>query len=514
MKKILTVICCLLTFGLIFAGCSSVSSITNSYDGIIYNGNASVMVDGYLYYGNSYSDVSAYGTENTSDYDAAKATAYLARLNTNVERDAKGKNFTPNGNETVLNEVIAQDHQFMFVLGNYIYYLRPDTDKYIQDESSSQQFTYSMLCSIKLNGDSQRNIYQFESEVTEIEVLEFNGNYYVVALAGENLYSIRLDNGKGRATTLSENVTSAAIPETYQKNLKTASDDWNGKIYFTVSNDDGTFVKFVDVTSTSSDDVVTISRNDSSVSFLDRKNDIIFYTNVDGTQTRTYYNNVKNITNNDQIINGGKLLINDSSVSNIYVMNYGTSLETIIFTDSSSNLRYKRTLNNPTSANGLFTIQDSDGNELSATVMFINDTNAYLISSTGIYEVSFAKLASGNVSEPLVARTVITMTAIQTTGELYSFDGTYIYYYAQLEELSDEEQELIDKEKADAGIEEDTSDSEDSSDSSDSTAITDEDAGYYLYRVAVSNTTENTTDYELLGTTSFDERHSSYVYKK
>ena len=73
---------------------------------------------------------------------------------------------------------------------------------------------------------------------------------------------------------------------------------------------------------------------------------------------------------------------------------------------------------------------------------------------------------------------------------------------AQLEELSDEEQELINSEKEAAGIEV----NEDESDSA--TAITETDAGYYLYRVNINNGV-----YELIGTTNYEERHSSYVYR-
>ena len=96
----------------------------------------------------------------------------------------------------------------------------------------------------------------------------------------------------------------------------------------------------------------------------------------------------------------------------------------------------------------------------------------------------------------------MTMTKMVTSGELYSYDSGYIYYYAQLEELTDEEQEKINQEKIDAGMEVDTS--EDGED----TVITDTDAGCYLYRVRI-----NDGAYELIGTTNYEERHSDYVYK-
>ena len=70
MKKFLTVLCCVLTFGLALAGCATVSDISNSSSEVIYNGNAAVMVDGYLYYGNSYAgDISSFTELSEIDSD-------------------------------------------------------------------------------------------------------------------------------------------------------------------------------------------------------------------------------------------------------------------------------------------------------------------------------------------------------------------------------------------------------------------------------------------------------------
>ena len=76
--------------------------------------------------------------------------------------------------------------------------------------------------------------------------------------------------------------------------------------------------------------------------------------------------------------------------------------------------------------------------------------------------------------------------------------GEYIYFYAGLEALTDEEQELIDSEKEAAGIE--ISDEEED--------ITSLDDGTYLYRISVA-----TGDSQLLGITDYEERHSSYQYR-
>ena len=509
MKKFLMVMCCVLTFGLVLAGCSTVSNVKNNSDEVIYNGNAAIMLDGYLYYGNSYAgDISS--LTNLGELDNAAKYSYLARLNTNIERSAKGQNFTPLNTEKVNSDLIASDYQFMFILGDYIYYLRPDRHEYREDGSASFKFNYSVLCSVKLNGDKAREVFTFEGEVSQIEVLKFEGSYYVVALANGRLQAIKLNNGGGSAQTLSikdgddvEEVTSVAMPQTYQNNLKGYTDEWNGVLYYTATNSDGdTIVKQVKVNDASSAKV--INHIGGTISFLYRQNDLIFYSfQNSASQTQVYYNDVSDVKLSDEIIatNEVNRFADTSSISEVSVINTA-SCQTVIFKDGNGTWKYK----NNKGGKGLINFYDANGTMATDNkIMFISGRTAYIMTSTSIYEADFSALTNSRTNQniDITARTVITMTAIQTTGNLYSYDGEYVYYYAQLEELTEEEQAKIDAEKEEAGIEEETSEDEEES------AITDTDAGYYLYRVRI-----NDSKYELIGYTQYEERHSDYVYKK
>ena len=500
MKKFLMAICCFLTLGFILTGCATVGGIKNENTELIYNGNAGVMVSDYLYYGNSYTDISSY--TSMSELNTAKNVSYLARYNFNETRNAKGQNFTPIGNEKVNSEAIATDYQFMFVLGDYIYFLRPDQHRYGADDgTSSYQFAYPVLTSSKLNGDKVNAFYTFEAEVSQIEVLKYEDNYYVVALAGDRLVSIRLNNGGGSATVLAEGVTSAAIPETTRTSLKEQSSEWNGKIYYVATDEDSvTTINQINVNDANSNQTI-LGKDNGTVTFLYRQNDIIVYSNQNQySQTIVYYNDVgKSTSRDDVILIDNAHSLQSSTATNIEILN-GTST-TIIF-DGDAGKQFKNTRG----GSGVITINDSSDTAISDyTTMFVNDRLAYIITSTNIYEVDLTQVAQsardgGDLT--LTARTIVTMTKMVTSGELYSYDSGYIYYYAQLEELTEEEQEKINQEKIDAGIEVDTSgDSED-------TAITDTDAGYYLYRVRI-----NDGAYELIGTTNYEERHSDYVYK-
>ena len=500
MKKFLMAICCILTFGLVLAGCATVSSIPNDYNGIIYNGNAGTIVSGYLYYGNAFADVSSFSDQG--DYDTSADSAYLNRLNLNNERDAKGKNFSPLGNEVVNSEeVVAHENQFMFVIGNYLYFTKPDEHSYYIDNNVEQHYDYTTLCSIALNGDDMKE-YDYQGVVEQIEVQEFNGNYYIIAFANDNLVVTKLNNGNLDSRILATGVTSVAIPETAEAG---ANDDWNGMIYYTTTNEsDNEITRQISVEAKNGDGAQTISSKNGTVSFLYRSNDYIVYTHTQNSTTRVYYNNVKSVTNNDNIISLNNILSYNSTISNAFLLNYGTSAEMLIYDNSDGTLSFK----NKVGGSGTITLSDGSADIADYEIMFFDGSLAYLMSSTAIYEIDFAPLANvrtSYTSQSLTGRTIVSMTAIQTAGTLYSYDGDYIYYYARLEELTDEEQELIDAEKEEAGIE--------VSEDEEADAITTTDGGYYLYRARINNNGD-TSFYELLGQTSHVERHSDYVYKK
>ena len=497
MKKFLMVLCCIFSLGFVLAGCSTVGMIQNDSNELIYNGNAGVTIGDYLYYGNAYNEVSS--LSDLSGLNDVKKSSFLARINLeNI--DAKGQNFTPNGVEKVIKEeAIAQENQFMFAIGNYIYYLKPDIHRYTTDDGAEYQFGYSVLCSVKLDGNSNREIYTYQGEVTEIEVVKNGDNYYVVAFAGDKLFATKLNNGNGSTKVLGEGVTSVAIPNTNNTSAAGYTDEWNGKIYFTATIDDVTSVKEIAVDADDADEATIIGDKNGTVSFVYRQNDLIFYTYTSGSTTRTYYNNVKDLTGdyyqNDIIMVDGEHDFNSATISNVYVMQYGTSHETVIYT-ANSNVYYKNQ-----TGSGRVTISDGTNDLTTATVVAIDDRDAFVMSSTGIYEVDFASLttAKGDVSLNST-KTLITMTTIDTT--LYGFDGEYIYFYAGLEALTDDEQELINDKKEAAGIE--ISDEEED--------ITTLDDGTYLYRVSVQGADGQCAS-QLLGITDYAERHSSYQYK-
>ena len=505
MKKFLMVLCSVLTFGLVLAGCSTVGMIENTSNELIYNGNAGVNVSNYLYFGNAFNKVES--LTDLSSLNDVKSSSFLARINLE-DIDAKGQNFTPNDVEKVIaSEAIGQENQFMFAIGDYIYYLKPDVHVYYTGDDSSYQFGYSVLCSVRLDGDKNREIYTYQGAVSNIEVLKYGDRYYVVTYAGSNLFVTRLSNGTGTTHTLGENVTSVAIPETTLTATSGNSSEWNGMIYFTSTDDDSnTIVSQVKVDATSASDAETVGNKNGVVNFVYRQNDLIFYTH-DSTGA-TYFNNVKNLTpeladdeqksgayKNNIILIDNSHLLSRPTVSNIHVLRYGNSdYQTIIYT-ANSTLNYKNNFNG--GGSGTFTITSGTTDLSSATVIAISGNLVYLSTSSGIYEADISKVTRSNGEVSVSAREIVSRESEDINTTLTSYDGEYIYFYAGLEALTEDEQELINAEKEEAGIEI----SEEEED------IASLDDGVYLYRVSIDY-----GEIQLLGITEYEERHSSYRY--
>jgi len=467
MKKITKLLCGILGVAFLATGCATVGNIKNSDNELIYNGNAAVMVDGYLYYGNSFADITADTFKNLNDYKNSAKLSYLARLNTNIELAATSNNYSPKKVEKVAEEVVGQNNQFMFVLGQYVYYTTPKKEQSTNSDNKLEyQFSYSTLCRSKLNGDDRKELYKTEAEITKIEVLKYSGKYYIVFLAGENLVKIELGN-KCKSSTIATGVSGVAIPKTYEKNKEQSSLDWNGMIYYTTArsvedNTDisGTVMSKVSVYGGDSSQVGFIQGK--TISIVGRERDVVFYT----IGSKTY----KLDTNK-----AGQVALDSTSyefynaaASNIYLVASSARELGYIFT-ANSNIVYKNVAGD--SAVLKF---ESEGTSI-ANIAFVNGRTVYLESVTGLYSADISNLTITNGEQKTFeCEKIVTMTAIHEG--LYSFDGKYIYFYAQLENVKDDE------------------------------TITETDGNYYLYRTRVGGSDKYS--YELLGLTQTAERHS------
>lgn len=495
MKKVNKILCMALGATFLATGCATVGNITNKENEIIYNGNAGVVVDGNLYFGNSVADYSASGFS----YKDAKTYAYLARLNQKIDLDSKSGDYSPKGVENVASEVVGQSHSFMFALGNYLYYATPNQKEFSDSNGKpAKHFEYTTLFRCKLNGDKNKEVYTTEGEVSKIEVLKYGDDYYVVMLAGSKLVRINVGSAKkakADVSVLAEDVTSVAIPKTFEQEKTGSSLDWNGYVYFTVAKTDednsdvgGTIIKRIKLDSKEAEELEGRSKNES-FAFVGREKDVVFYTcKKNGTVAYTYASDLTGDNSKMAILNKEKEVYT-SALSDFaeIVETRGSKTETAVVgymcLNSSTVMVAKKNSNGFDVNSVSFT---ADGSAVSSYKILAKDERVlYLGTTTGIYRADLSYALNGASS--VACQTVTKMTSIYDKA-IASYDGEYVYFYAKLEEVKEEDK--------------DTSSSEEETEK-------ETDDNYYLYRTKVNKTyLDENKNYELLSLTKIKSRRT------
>ena len=483
MKKTTKLLCGLFATGFLaagLAGCATVSNVKNEDNELIYNGTSAVLVnDSYLYFGNSYADYSAF--EEDGDYKSSAELSYLARLEAGANIIADGIDYSPEKVEQVAEEVVSHQKSFMFVLGDYIYYLTPNRKKFENSDGKlEQQYSYSTLYRSKLNGNSKKELYTTEAEISTIEVLKYQNKYYIVLLAGNDLIKFKLGD-KVRRTVIADDAVAVAIPQTYEKNRVGSTLDWNGNIYYTQSktNEDnadvsGTSIRKVSIAG--GDNVEVGGGMGQTVSLIGREKDIIFYT----YNGETY--KVDTNQNSQIVVGSNSNLFSSSEVSNIYKV-YEQEAEQVlgyIYT-SNSGLRYKTN----SGRTGALTLNYDETALSDYNVLLVSGRVLYFSTTNAIYSADLSSAFNGN-GGTIDCKAIVKLDDDSVySGSLYAFDGQYIYYYAKLQTLEAEE-----------GSEEEVEQSTDEN--------------YYLYRTRVGNNADSSpkTPYELLSLVDDTDRRS------
>ena len=276
----------------------TMKDITNESNELIYNGGNAVVVGDYVYFGNAYTPI---GTEEDSKENYAYATnakiAYLNRANLSTLENKSALSPTGNekGNHDGEEKVVGYENQYMFVLGDYIYY----TSAYQDRQSNGLKHDYSLVSfwRSKLNGADLTKFYTTEtftkstdnpSASAKIKALKgSDDNYYLVIYDGTKLISIKLGASLGNAEVLAEDVDSAVFQD--------EKDDYTVcKVVYTTKHldDEGDKTDQIDVFAV---DYATGDKTDlsdgsstSNVALLGRVNDYVFYTNADTDANKTY----------------------------------------------------------------------------------------------------------------------------------------------------------------------------------------------------------------------------------
>ncbi|MBP3620052.1 MAG: hypothetical protein J6J24_05295 [Clostridia bacterium] len=486
MKKFTKLMCGVLSLGFALTGCATVSSIKNENQEIIYNGNAAVAVGEQLYFSNAFADYTVF--EDTSDYKAAAKYSYISRLNTSIELAAESGDYSPAKVEKFNSDVSGHLKAFTFVLGNYIYYVTPNKEEAVSEEGvSGHYFAHSTFYRAKLNGSGKSKIYSTTGEVSNLEVLKFDGKYYMVMLAGDKLVRIQIGNSVKSAEVLAEEVKSIAIPETYQENNNATSLKWNGKIYFVTDRDGdenitGSVVKSISVDAKKGEETQVYSSIGKTITLSGREKDVVFYTLAEsGKQTEVFKFDTNAV--NGQVVLGkaeDRVMATDS-ISELNLI--ASSSRELGYSFISAN----ESLMVMTKEGKLKTVSLTCGEKTVSgyKVLATKDRTLYLSTTEIIYSVDLSDAFSTEAQTiSIECREIVKMEdGTISDNAIGALDGEYVYFYAKLQKIETEEE-----------------------DKDDETEEEEEDNNLYMYRAKVGKSGED--NYELLSKTVIKSRHS------
>lgn len=457
-NNIFKIIVLLICVALFLTGCATVSDVRDrngnkiTFDDIQYFEGQVAVIGDYLYYANSYTSSS----DENFDYDTAASTGYLNRINLSsisydYTADEDGYvNPSPIGSEMVNDRFVGFENQYMFALGEYLYFTSVNTHRTTGLENDYSQVS---LFRVKFNGDKFDEIETFRYDENSIITAQKgdDGNYYYIVYCpadseatSYNLYSIRIGSKIGDTTLLEEEVTSVAICD---------EDSQFRNVLFTTAAEneyyETTAIKEVNfATGEVSDYSNGLETLGSTTTFMGRFGDIVVYSYSSNITPQSIF--YKDLANDDKLFNGG----NEFYPSHSNITLYGRAGDGYLFlSETSGSLMYKPTLGmNSTAEEGYvdptpIALLTSDS---FSDILFVDGDYVYYSNSTSISRISV---------RDRVEQQLVSMTSI-VSGEC-GYDGNYIYFYAQLEEQE--------------------SDTEEEEDSDSTETATDE--NYYLYRV-------------------------------
>lgn len=448
--KLLAIIFCIAFF---LTGCATVSNVTDKngkkiyFDDVEYFEGHIAVVGDYLYYGNGYTSSSDEGF----NYNDATSSGYLARLNISNQlkydytEDEDGYyNPSPAGIEQVNDEkLIGYQNQYMFALGEYLYFTSANTHK-----TSSLENDYSQvsLFRVKFNGDKFKEIDTFRYDENSVITVQkgSDGNYYYIIYSPTsseenptyNLYSIRIGDKIGDTVTLAEEVKSVAVCDE-NSTVK--------NIVYTVDSERTEYatdaVKAVDFATGEVSDYG--DNNDvvgSTTTMLGRVGDVVVYNYSSQIVPQGIF--YKDISTGDKHFSGTtKFYTSNSTISDIQTIGDGY----MFISDVSSSVMYKSTLDTTVDAQTLLRSADY------SDILFVDGDWLYYSNDTTISRI--------NVRDKK-QETLATMTRL-ISGQC-GYDGNYIYFYAQIEQETD---------------------GSDSGEGEDGSTETTTDSKYYMHRV-------------------------------
>ncbi len=426
-NKFLKIFALIFCVAFLMTGCATVSNVKiNGKDAnfkeLQHNQGQVLVVGDYLYYGNGYTSSS----DSDFDYNDAKSTGYLSRINLTKDftfsdkvTDEEKNNSSPKQIEKVNDKkLIGYQHQDMFALGEYIYFTSANTHK---TNEMQNDYTQVSLFRMKFNGDGLKELVKNSAfkqgdgcTITTAKGSD-NNYYYIIVEPGDNstftIKALKIGNKIGKIKTIAKDVTSYAIADQ-------SSTERN--IIYTTNSEQAqstSAVKSVDFASGKVEDLDSGVTN-STIAFLGRVGDVVFYSYTYRAVQEVYYKNIKNGADYFNPASSNKFY-NATTISNIKGAGDG-----YIFKTSDGALIYKELTSKSQS------LMES---EEFSDILFVENDYVYTSSSNSIKRIS------------VIDQTIETIISLENENQIISgecgYDGQYIYYYSQLDKTEWEDED-------------------------------------------------------------------------
>lgn len=422
----------LLALPLVLTGCATVGDVLDEngksiyFEDITFFGGNGVKVGDYLYYANGYTAVD---DGSSYDYNSAKETGYLSRINLSDGVNAPSHQEAPENVEVVdKDHAVGYENQYMFAYQNYLYFTSANQHK---TSSLENDYTRVSMFRVKFNGDKMEELFTIRyDENSFIQAVEgSDGEAYIITFAetDRNVSSdtteydisvMPIGNKVGDIEVVVENATSAVVDSDEDCQIK--------EVYYTKMAELGQSTSNVYAYDYATEKTTNYSVENfgSTTDLIAKIDDQLFYTYTAKTVPQVYKTD---LITNDKILGAeSDAFYPTLSMTNIFRVAEGTPRAGYIFVASSSNLMYKAD-----NARDASPILKSDSFE---DILFVSGDYVYYSNSTSIGRVTFIENNGEYKNE-----TLVTMTSI-VSGE-YAFVDGYIYFYAQYEPVEVEEGE-------------------------------------------------------------------------
>ncbi|MDD4408539.1 MAG: DUF5050 domain-containing protein [Clostridia bacterium] len=283
-KTLLTLLSCLIISILVFSGCTQPlkydPSITSS---MAVTGDA-LKYSEYIYFANAFKPYTDLQKGDNNVGNVKNEALYRVKL-VNGEIETDEETLLPKNVELVISKIAGSECSFMYSIGKYIYFASPNAH---QDIDAATKFELTTYFRVQTDGTGLSEMYTTKNQISKQTVLKIDNKFYLIFQDGKSIIKIELGDGiRYSATALVSDILDVVFAEKY-----TSEND--RFIYYTTELSEenknlgrsGNCLYKVDIVSGVSSQITSVfDRTITPIAVIDGS----FYFKMDESDTKNYY---------------------------------------------------------------------------------------------------------------------------------------------------------------------------------------------------------------------------------